>query len=263
MSFAEHTIESAPPGARRFLTATRDHLGYLPAGMARMAASPQLIDGFLKLTAIFENTALEPVAREVLVMTVATRNRCHICVAMHTARLTALGADPGLIEALRDADRAEPLPDERLDAVRVFTLRVLDTAGDVGDRALRDFLAAGYTTQNALEVVLGIGTYTMSTLANRLTGAPVDDQLAAYAWALSRSRAWPGGDTCPRAWPWSFGTRSASCGCIGSRPTSSRPTRPRCAWSAGWGSARRATPPPCCSSTAPGGTTSGGPSPGR
>src|SRR6266536_2486674 len=172
MSFAEHTIESAPPAARRFLTATRDHLGYLPAGMARMAASPQLIDGFLKLTAIFENTALE---------TVATRNRCHICVAMHTARLTALGADPGLIEALRDADRAEPLPDERLDAVRVFTLRVLDTAGDVGDRALRDFLAAGYTTQNALEVVLGIGTYTMSTLANRLTGAPVDDQLAAYA----------------------------------------------------------------------------------
>jgi AhpD family alkylhydroperoxidase len=181
MSFAEHTIESAPPAARRFLAATRDHLGYLPAAMARMAASPQLIDGFLTLSAIFENTALEPVAREVLVMTVATRNRCHICVAMHTARLTALGADPGLIEALRDADRAEPLPDERLDAVRVFTLRVLDTAGDVGDRALRDFLAAGYTSQNALEIVLGIGTYTISTLANRLTGAPVDDQLAAYA----------------------------------------------------------------------------------
>jgi AhpD family alkylhydroperoxidase len=149
--------------------------------MARMVASPQLADAFRKLTAIFDSTTLEPLAREVLVMTVATRNGCHICVAMHTARLTALGADPGLIEALRDVDRAEPLPDERLDAVRVFTLRVLDTAGDVGDPALRDFLAAGYTTQNALEVVLGIGTYTMSTLANRLTGAPVDDQLAAYA----------------------------------------------------------------------------------
>jgi ribosomal-protein-alanine N-acetyltransferase len=190
--FTEYSIESAPPAARRFMTATRDHLGYLPAGMARMAASPQLIDGFLKLTAIFESAALEPLAREVVVMTVATRNRCHICVAMHTARLTALGAGPGLIEALRNPelggpDRVEPLPDERLDAVRVFALRVLDTAGDVGEVALRDFLAAGYTTQNALEVVLGIGTYTMSTMANRLTGAPVDDQLAAYAWALSCS----------------------------------------------------------------------------
>ena len=179
--FTEHTIESAPPGARRFMTATRDQLGYLPAAMARLAASPQLLDGFGKLTAIFENTALDPVAREVVVMTVATRNGCHICVAMHTARLTALGAGPDLIAALRDADRAEPLPDQRLEAIRVFTLRVLDTAGDVGDAALRDFLASGYTAQNALEVVLGIGTYTMSTLANRLTGAPVDDQLAAYA----------------------------------------------------------------------------------
>jgi alkylhydroperoxidase family enzyme len=52
----------------------------------------------------------------------------------------------------------------------------------VGDDALRAFLASGYTRQNALEVVLGIGTYTMSTLANRLTGAPLDDQLSAFAW---------------------------------------------------------------------------------
>ena len=65
------------------------------------------------------------------------------------------------------APEASHLADERLDAIRVFTLRVLDTAGDVGDEALRAFLASGYTSQNALEVVLGIGTYTMSALANR------------------------------------------------------------------------------------------------
>jgi AhpD family alkylhydroperoxidase len=177
--FAEYTIESAPAAARKFMTATRNHLGYLPAGLARMAASPQLLDGFGKLTAIFDSSTLDPVAREVVIMTVATRNGCHLCVAMHTARLAALGASPDLIAALRDA---VPLPDEHLDAIRVFTLRVLDTAGDVGGQALGDFLAHGYTSQNALEVALGIGTYTMSTLANRLTGAPVDDQLAAYAW---------------------------------------------------------------------------------
>jgi alkylhydroperoxidase family enzyme len=54
-------------------------------------------------------------------------------------------------------------------------------AGDVGDQALAEFLARGYTGQNALEIVLGIGTYTMSTLFNRLTGAPVDAELAAFA----------------------------------------------------------------------------------
>jgi AhpD family alkylhydroperoxidase len=176
--FADHTIESAPPGARRSMTATQQHLGYLPAAVARMAASPHLLDGFIKLNAIFESSTLDPLAREALVMTIATRNGCHVCVATHTARLTALGADSDIISGLR---RAEPLADERLEAIRMFTLRVLDTAGDVGQQALRAFLATGYTSQNALEVVLGIGTYTMSTLANRLTGAPLDDQLSAFA----------------------------------------------------------------------------------
>jgi AhpD family alkylhydroperoxidase len=179
-AFADHTIESAPAGARGFMAATQRHLGYLPAAVARMAVSPHLLDGFGRLTAIFEGSTLDPMAREVVVMTIATRNGCHVCVAMHTARLTALGADAQLIGALRGA---APLPDRRLDALRVFTLRLLDTAGDVGDDALQAFLASGYTRQNALEVVLGIGTYTMSTLANRLTGAPVDDPLRGFAWS--------------------------------------------------------------------------------
>jgi AhpD family alkylhydroperoxidase len=176
--FTEHTIESAPPDARRSMTATANHLGYLPAGVAKMATSPQLLDGFLKLSAMFDGTTLDPLAREVVVMTIATRNGCDLCVAMHTARLTALRADCGLIAALRGG---EPLTDPRLDAVREFTLRVLQTTGDVGQPALRAFLAHGYTERNALEVVLGIGTYTMSTLANRLTGAPVDAQLREFA----------------------------------------------------------------------------------
>ena len=176
--FADHTIESAPPGARRSMTATQQHLGYLPAAMARMAASPHLLDGFVKLNAIFESCTLDPLAREALVMTVATRNGCHVCVAMHTARLTALGAGPDIVSGLRTAG---PLADERLEAIRVFTLQVLDTTGAVGEEALSAFLASGYTSQNALEVVLGIGTYTMSTLANRLTGAPLDEQLSAFA----------------------------------------------------------------------------------
>jgi AhpD family alkylhydroperoxidase len=176
--FTDHTIESAPPAARRALADVSKDLGYLPAAVARMAASPLLLDGFLRLSAMFSNSALDPMAREVVAMTVATRNGCHVCVAMHTGRLTALGAESALTAALR---AAAPLGDPQLEAVRVFTLRVIDTAGDVGDAALADFLGQGFTTQHALDIVLGIGAYTMSTLANRLTGAPVDERLRAFA----------------------------------------------------------------------------------
>jgi AhpD family alkylhydroperoxidase len=176
--FTEHTIESAPAAARRSMTATISHNGYLPTAIGLMATSPELLDGFLKMSAAFDGTTLEPVARETVIMTMATRNGCHLCVAMHTAWLTKVGADDALLTALR---AGAALPDERLDAIRVFTLRLLDTAGAVGDDDLKEFLAHGYTERNALEVVLGIGAYTMSTLANRLTGAPIDEPLRQFA----------------------------------------------------------------------------------
>jgi AhpD family alkylhydroperoxidase len=176
--FPEHTVESAPPAARKAMAATADRLGYLPSGVARIATSPHLLDGFLKLSGLFDATTLGPLARETVIMAISVRNGCDICIAMHTAKLRAMDADDTLIAALRTGG---PLPDPRLDAVRLFTLRVLDTAGDVGDAALREFLANGHTVQHALEVVLGIGAYTMSTMANRLTGAVVDEPLRRFA----------------------------------------------------------------------------------
>jgi AhpD family alkylhydroperoxidase len=178
MSFVQHTVESAPQASRRFMTATADRLGYLPGAIALLAESPHLLEGFLKLSALFETTSLAQVEREVLIMTMATHNGCHLCVAMHTGKLTHLDADPDLIAALRDG---QPLADPHLEALRVFVLDVLATRGAPADVSLRAFLDSGYTSRNALEVVLGIGTYTLSTFANRLTNAPVDPQLAMFA----------------------------------------------------------------------------------
>lgn len=173
--FVDHTVESAPAASRRSLEAVTRSMGHLPSAAARLAASPHLLDGFLKLSAMFEQTTLDPIAREVVVMTVAARNECHVCVAIHTTKLTGLGAGDDIVSPLREQ---RPLDDERLEAVRQFTLEVLRTAGGVGDEELRAFLSHGHTEQNALEVVMGIGTYTMSTLANRLTRAPLDTGLS-------------------------------------------------------------------------------------
>jgi AhpD family alkylhydroperoxidase len=177
--FVDHTPESAPAASRRLMEATVRHRGYLPAAVGRLATSPQLLDGFLKLSGMFEASTLDKLAREVLIMTVATRNGCHVCVAMHTAALASLPAPTDVIEALRER---KPLPDERLEAIRTFTLDVIDCAGAVDADRLQAFFAHGFTAQNALEVVLGIGAYTMSTLANRMTDAPLDGQLASFAW---------------------------------------------------------------------------------
>ncbi|NUU22238.1 MAG: carboxymuconolactone decarboxylase family protein [Streptomycetaceae bacterium] len=177
--FPAHTVETAPEGARRTMKGSTAKFGYLPDGVARLAESPETLNAFLAISAAFEATTLDKLARETVIMTMATRNGCELCVAMHTAMLTRAGADPALIAALRDGTS---LPDARLAAVRRFTLDVLAATGDVAPERVAEFLAHGFTARNALEVVMGIGAYTLSTLANRLTGAEVDAQLASFAW---------------------------------------------------------------------------------
>ncbi|MFB7863863.1 carboxymuconolactone decarboxylase family protein [Streptomyces sp. NPDC056069] len=124
--------------------------------VALLKESPHTLDGFLKLSEIFESTTLDPHSRETVILTVSERNQCHLCIDMHEAKLDALGPAPA---------------PERLAAVRRFTLQALASSGAVADAELDAFLAHGYTRGNALEVVLGIGTYTISTFANRLTRA--------------------------------------------------------------------------------------------
>ncbi|RBJ05851.1 carboxymuconolactone decarboxylase family protein [Micromonospora provocatoris] len=177
--FTAYEPDTAPAAARPVMAGVRRTLGHLPAAVSLMAGSPELLKGFLAANAAFEATDLDPVAREVVVLTVATRNGCHLCVAMHTATLVRHGAAPELIEALR---AGATLPDPRLEALRRFTVAVLDHRGAVPDADLDALLAAGWQPRHALDVVLGVGTYTISTFANRLTDAPLDAPLAPYAW---------------------------------------------------------------------------------
>ncbi|MEU2613074.1 carboxymuconolactone decarboxylase family protein [Micromonospora sp. NPDC007271] len=177
--FTAHTPDTAPAAARAAMAGIHRKLGHLPAAVALMAESPELLKGFLDANAVFETTDLDPVAREVVVFTVATRNECHLCVAMHTVTLTRHGGTPELVAALRTGTE---LPDRRLEALRRFTLAVLHHRGAVPDDEMDAFLAAGWQPRHALDVVLGVGTYTISTFANRLTAAPLDPPLAAYAW---------------------------------------------------------------------------------
>src|ERR1700753_212882 len=149
-AFTEHTVESAPAASRAAMPAVAGKRGYQPAAVGLLAESPETLNGFLRLLAIFDQCTLDPVAREVVIITVVVRNSSRLCFAMHSARLADVGADPVLREELRAAG---PLSDPRLDAVRVFTLRACETTGDVGGQALGEFLGHGFTPRNALEVM--------------------------------------------------------------------------------------------------------------
>lgn len=54
--------------------------------------------------------------------------------------------------------------------------------GAVSDQALADFKAAGYDSQQTLEVVLGVSLATLCNFANNMAKSPLNEQLLQYAW---------------------------------------------------------------------------------
>lgn len=112
-------------------------------------------------------------------MTVAYEHACHYCMALHTAMNSVSPELAPVVEALR---AGTALPEPRLEALRVFTREVLNQRGAVPPAALAAFAAAGYTEQHALETILGVGVYVLSTFTNIATGAELDPPLLAHAW---------------------------------------------------------------------------------
>jgi len=174
MNFADHDLQSAPTASRPFLEQTLAQTGFLPIAMRRLAESPPVLDAFARLNAIWARGALDAREREVVVFTVAHHAGCDLCLAFHTV---LLAGEPALARALLDDAPLEP----RLDALRRFTRAVIAARGDVPDDERAAFAAAGFGPAHALDVVLGVATYTLSTYANRLVRAPVDDQLRSAA----------------------------------------------------------------------------------
>ncbi|WP_109472154.1 carboxymuconolactone decarboxylase family protein [Ornithinimicrobium cavernae] len=167
MTFTPHTLETAPAASVPAMQQVAKKFGAVPRAVALQAESPALLTGFLAGSAAVERTSLPPLAREVVILTVAARNGCGICLRIHGATLASLGGSAHL-EALTNRTA---LSDPALEEARLFTERLLGTSGDLPDPAVRSFLAAGFTREHALDIVFTVGIYTMSTLANRLVGA--------------------------------------------------------------------------------------------
>lgn len=171
--FVDHTLESAPEGSKEALTRTQKGFGFVPVAMRRLAESPVLLAAFHDGTRHFAASALTPLQQEAVILTVARLNECHLCVAMHGRMLGRQGH--GRLVAPLCA--GEPTGAADLDALVRFVEQVMTHRGAVSDAELRAFFDAGFRQVHALDVVVGVAAYTLSTFANRLTRAPVDPEL--------------------------------------------------------------------------------------
>lgn len=173
------TIESAAPEAKERLQAAQKASGFLPNLLGVLANAPTALETYQVVGAITAKGSLSPAEREVVQITAARKNACGFCVAGHTKIAQKLVRMPeDIVQALRNT---EALSDPKLNALAVFTLALIEQRGQVTDQELADFLAAGYTEQNVLDVVLGVSLATLCNFANNVAQTEINPELQEFA----------------------------------------------------------------------------------
>ena len=177
--FPVHTPETAPEPAREAMKQAKQGFGFVPNLLGIMAEAPTVPGAYLQVHQAFEGTSLSPVERQVVLLATSYENACHYCMAAHTGVAKQAGASDDVVDALRSG---RPLADDRLEALRSFTVELVRERGWVSDEAVDDFLDAGYERRQVLEVILGVTQKTLSNYVNHVAETPVDEAFQDFAW---------------------------------------------------------------------------------
>ncbi|MEM9146202.1 MAG: carboxymuconolactone decarboxylase family protein [Pseudomonadota bacterium] len=177
--FPLHSAETAPEAARDTLAAVEADFGMLPNLERTMATAPALLKTYAFGWEVFAETSLSPIAQQVVYQTVNFENECTYCVPWHTLLCRHAGMAEADVHALR---AGAALSDPKLEALRRFTQAVVRCQGKIAQADRDAFLAAGWSAQTALEVVLGIAIKVMSNYTNAMAGTPHDAAVAELAW---------------------------------------------------------------------------------
>jgi uncharacterized peroxidase-related enzyme len=184
--FTIHTEESTPEGSKELIQAAKGKYGFLPNLSAVQSESPAMLEGYGALSQIFNKTNLSETERQIILMTNNRLNGCAYCMAAHTTISQMAKVPVDVIEALRSGTE---IADSKLEALRVFTIRMNETRGWVEQSDLDAFFAAGYDKASVLDVILGTSLKVLSNYTNHISQTPVDAAFKANTWSAVDSIA--------------------------------------------------------------------------
>ncbi|NWN83024.1 MAG: carboxymuconolactone decarboxylase family protein [Halomonas sp.] len=177
--FTLHDQQSAPADSQPLLDNSIQAFGMVPGLHAVMAEAPGLLEGYQRLHQLFLDSSFNDDEVTVVWQTINVEHECHYCVPAHTGIAKSMKIDDAITDALRNET---PLPTERLEALRDFTLAVVRGRGNVDDAAIQSFLEAGFTRRQILEVVLACAQKVMSNYTNHLAETPIDKPFQKFEW---------------------------------------------------------------------------------
>ena len=153
--------------------------GSVPNLIGVLAESPAVVEAYLTLTKIFDQSSLSPVERQVAILAISRINECDYCMAAHSVIGSMQNVPADVIQSIRND---QSIADAKLEALRTFAASVIEKRGWMSEDDVAAFRSAGYSQAQVLEVVLAASLKTLSNYANHLAETPLDDAFASRAW---------------------------------------------------------------------------------
>lgn len=170
------TIGTAPDDAKPVLEQIGKTFGFVPNLMATFANSPAVLKGYLALDAEFTKT-FTAVERQLILLAASLENACPYCTAAHSMMLkTVLKVRAEEVAAIR---AQQPTGNIRHDALIALTREIVRKRGHADRETIAAFLAAGYRTEQVMELLLGVALKTISNYLDHLSPTTIDPAFAA------------------------------------------------------------------------------------
>ena len=177
--FKLHDQTSAPSGSKQLLEKVKDSTGMIPGLYAVLAESPEALKAYVELGKIFSQSSLSDEEKTVVWQTINVEHECKFCVPAHTLVAKLMKVDEAITSALRDRT---PLPNEKLEKLRKFTLILVRNRGKANEEEVSAFIEAGFTRKNILEVIVGISQKVLSNYTNYIAKTPLNKEFQPFAW---------------------------------------------------------------------------------
>lgn len=185
-TFTIHTADSAPAESKEQLKSAQQRFGRIPNLYGVLAEAPIAVEAYDTLGGLLMRSSFTPTERHVVWFTINAYHDCHYCMAAHTVLAMGETVPEDVIKTARDVGSYE---DPKLEALRVFTLDLVENRGRVLPEDLDAFLAAGFTKQTVLEINVVIAHKVLSNYTNHIVDTPVDDAFSRFSWIKPVSNA--------------------------------------------------------------------------
>jgi uncharacterized peroxidase-related enzyme len=183
---AEYKIKMSPVeddtpdvNARGLLDEAKSKMGFVPNMYRTMANSPGYLSTYMHgYQAFRESSGFTPQEQEVVFLVLSRLNQCDYCLAAHSMLADKVQKlDSEALEAVRAGG---VMPDAKLEALAVFTARIFDARGLITIADAAEFLAAGFSEKQIMEVVLAISVKILSNYSNHIFHTEIDAPFTPY-----------------------------------------------------------------------------------